>query len=220
MTPRLTNGGDWRYWYAIGPTLQIGPGIHAPSAFSALLAASLAGVHDQTVIDAGCGAGLVTIAALSAGAKRLVALDRDPLALEITRWNVAATLDEADARRVTTVQADFSRLSEFGAGLIAVNPPQRPTRLLAEVEPDQRHLHEGGGEDGLTTLRTVLRATPGTPVYSTVARVLDVQRTITEPDLASRHAEIVMSAALPRHPSWHPLAGPGPLEVDIWAFNR
>jgi hypothetical protein len=48
--------------------------------------------------------------------------------------------------------------SRFSA-LLVVNPPRRPASILEAVEPDQRHLHEGGGPDGLETLRLVLGLT-------------------------------------------------------------
>ncbi|MEX2326278.1 MAG: 50S ribosomal protein L11 methyltransferase [Pseudomonadales bacterium] len=48
-----------------------------------------AAFSDKTVLDFGCGSGVVAIAAAMAGARRIVACDHDPMALEATLANAA-----------------------------------------------------------------------------------------------------------------------------------
>lgn len=55
----------------------------APNAASA----SISTAARRRVIDFGCGSGILTIAALKLGASFVLALDKDPLAVEITREN-------------------------------------------------------------------------------------------------------------------------------------
>lgn len=47
-------------------------------------------VADRTVIDLGCGSGLVAIAAAKAGARCVTAIDVDPYAITATQLNAAA----------------------------------------------------------------------------------------------------------------------------------
>jgi len=70
----------------LDPGLAFGTGRHPTTALCLrwLDGADLAG---KTVIDYGCGSGILTIAALRLGAIRAVAVDHDPQALETTRAN-------------------------------------------------------------------------------------------------------------------------------------
>ncbi|GAB2621420.1 hypothetical protein Aab01nite_77780 [Paractinoplanes abujensis] len=201
---------DWRSWFEFGRTLPLAPGVHAPSRFSALLAAALQDCGDRTVIDAGCGAGLITIAALRAGARHVIAIDSDPAAVELTRRNVAETLG---VQPVEVLRLDFRELDELDADLLAVNPPQRPASTLEAVEPDQRHLHVGGGADGLDTLRLVLRHTRAATVRTTAADTLPIR---SVPAVSRRR---VLTATLPMHRAWHPLTGPE-APVSVWELRR
>lgn len=70
----------------LDPGLAFGTGHHATTALCLtwLDSADLAG---KTVIDYGCGSGILAIAALQLGAMRAIAIDHDPQALEATRSN-------------------------------------------------------------------------------------------------------------------------------------
>lgn len=73
----------------LDPGLAFGTGTHPSTALCLdwLAAADLAG---RTVLDYGCGSGLLGIAALKLGAARVTAVDIDPQALTATRENAAA----------------------------------------------------------------------------------------------------------------------------------
>ncbi len=73
----------------LDPGLAFGTGDHPTTALclSWLDGQSLAG---KTVIDYGCGSGILAIAALKLGAAHAIAIDHDPQALEATHANAAA----------------------------------------------------------------------------------------------------------------------------------
>ncbi len=53
----------------------------------------------ETVLDYGCGSGILAIAAMKLGAARAVGVDIDPLALEAARYNASANAVALDVRR-------------------------------------------------------------------------------------------------------------------------
>ncbi|MEM9514627.1 MAG: 50S ribosomal protein L11 methyltransferase [Actinomycetota bacterium] len=179
------------HWRRVGDALEAPDGVHRPSSFSAFLAAAIAGdgepseVAGYTVVDAGCGAGLMTIAALRGGAARVVAQDRDPSALRATRNNVRSVLGRDVVDRVDAAESDWTELGELGGDLVVVNPPQRPSRLIAATPSSERHLHDTAGPDGTDALRIVLEHADADIVLSTMSRVLS-------PDLAPLAAAVGM----------------------------
>ncbi|MEW9555855.1 50S ribosomal protein L11 methyltransferase [Nonomuraea sp. NPDC050783] len=211
------DGGSIGYWAAVGRKLEAGPGVHRPSAFSALLASTMRDSRDHVVVDAGCGAGLVTLAALAAGARHVIAQDHDAAALADTARNVVALLGPGARERLTLWEADWRLLAPMSAHLLAVNPPQRPAALLPQVPADQRHLHDGGGEDGLDALRLILAHSSAHRVRTTAAAVLD-------PSLA-RHPSwtgprLLADAELPFDPAWRSLVPGLRGRVNVWQFTR
>jgi ribosomal protein L11 methyltransferase len=89
----------------------------------------------DSVLDYGCGSGILAIAALKLGAARAVATDIDPLALEAARYNSqrnAVALEVADAQSALT-----------GAVRITVaNILANPLRMLAPILAS--HTQPGG----------------------------------------------------------------------------
>lgn len=70
----------------LDPGLAFGSGTH-PTTFLCLQWLDAEPLADQTVIDYGCGSGILGIAALLLGAARLIAVDNDPQALVATADN-------------------------------------------------------------------------------------------------------------------------------------
>ncbi len=70
----------------LDPGLAFGTG-HHPTTALCLRWLDGAKVADATLVDYGCGSGILAIAALRLGAKRALAVDYDPQALEATRSN-------------------------------------------------------------------------------------------------------------------------------------
>ena len=70
---------------------------------------------EQTILDFGCGSGVVAIAAAMSGARRVIACDIDPMALDAARTNAElnqvdieylANVDDLDVEIDTVIAAD------------------------------------------------------------------------------------------------------------------
>ncbi|WP_309112700.1 50S ribosomal protein L11 methyltransferase [Saccharothrix sp.] len=205
------------HWNVVGRKLAVSEGVHRPSTFSALLAATLTDCRNLVVVDAGCGAGLATVAALAAGARHVIAQDYDPAALADTARNVTDVLGPEARRRLTLWEADWTMLTPMKADLLAVNPPQRPSSLLPDVPEDQRHLHSGGGPDGLDGIRTVLSHAGAHRVRTTANAILNLTEASTPGWSAPRK---VAGADLPLDPSWRSVVPDLRGRVDVWEFHR
>jgi D-alanine-D-alanine ligase len=114
-----------------GPVdLRIPEGVHHPPPSTLELAARLDVQEGDRVLDLGCGAGLLAIAAARLGAGHVVATDIDPRALETTRQNALANgiADKIE----TCAGAWYEALNGRSAGdaglfdVIAATPPQTP----------------------------------------------------------------------------------------------
>lgn len=70
----------------LDPGLAFGSGTHPTTALCLQWLDGL-DLHDQSVLDFGCGSGILALAALKLGAARAVAIDNDPQALLATRDN-------------------------------------------------------------------------------------------------------------------------------------
>ncbi len=70
----------------LDPGLAFGTGTH-PTTALCLNWLDQADIKDKLVIDYGCGSGILAIAAALLGAKRVIAVDTDPQALEATQAN-------------------------------------------------------------------------------------------------------------------------------------
>jgi hypothetical protein len=81
------------------------------------------------------------------------------------------------------------------------------------VEPEYRHLHEGGGRDGLDGLRLVLAHARCHEVRSTAADILPLA-------VLQRTPRCLSTDVLPVHPSWRPLVHADEAKVSVWAFDR
>ncbi|GLX11668.1 50S ribosomal protein L11 methyltransferase [Microbispora sp. NBRC 16548] len=208
---------DIERWAEVGRVLLTSDGVHRPSLFSAFLAATMDDCGDLTVIDAGCGAGLVAVAALAAGARHVVAQDYDAKALADTAANVTRVLGPQARSRLTLWEADWSQLRPMNADLLAVNPPQRPAALLPAVPRNQRHLHDGGGPDGLAAIRLVVSHTGAARVRTTAAAALRFD-TLVFPGWSAPRC--VAMTELSYDPAWRALVPDlfGP--VGIWELHR
>ena len=87
----------------LDPGLAFGTGTHATTALC-LEWLDKIDIADKTLLDFGCGSGILAIAALKLGAKSVTAVDIDLQAITATRQN-ALSNDVAD-RLETTVQSD------------------------------------------------------------------------------------------------------------------
>ena len=70
----------------IDPGLAFGTGYH-PTTNLCLNWLAINEIENKVVVDYGCGSGILAIAALKLSAKKVIAVDNDPLALEVTIQN-------------------------------------------------------------------------------------------------------------------------------------
>jgi len=89
----------------LDPGLAFGTGTH-PTTDLCLQWLDAADLHGKTVIDFGCGSGILAIAALKLGAAKAIAVDHDPQALIATQNN--ARQNQVDDRLETYSAEDFS----------------------------------------------------------------------------------------------------------------
>ena len=87
----------------LDPGLAFGTGTHATTALC-LEWLDKIDIGDKTLLDFGCGSGILAIAALKLGAKSVTAVDIDLQAITATRQN--ALSNEVDDRLETTMQID------------------------------------------------------------------------------------------------------------------
>jgi methylase of polypeptide subunit release factors len=196
--------------------IRVSPGVHTPSPFTQALVNALPRVDGLDVIDAGCGAGSVTVALLRRGAAHVSAWDIVEAAIGDTLENVGRYADPA---LVTPHLETFDGLAYAPADLLVTNPPQRPRVVWEQLPADARGVG-AGGEDGLEKLEIILAATCAPRVITSIS-------TLTAPDLAPvarRHGfarATVLSDELVAHdPVWRYA---GPLEgarVRVWQLER
>ena len=82
----------------------------------------------ETVIDYGCGSGILAIAAMKLGAARAVGVDIDPLALETARYNSRANAIELE---VLAAESPLEAVAEITVANILANPLRMLAPLLA-----------------------------------------------------------------------------------------
>jgi len=126
----------------LDPGLAFGTGTHPTTALCLKWLDSI-NLKDQTVIDFGCGSGILAVAALLLGAKQAVATDHDPQALQATLDNarknhVDARLAIKKPRQMPALQADILLANILAGTLI-----QLETVLASHVKPGGRIILSG-----------------------------------------------------------------------------
>ena len=145
-----------------GPVeLEIPEGVHVPPPSSIDLARLLDVRQGEDVLDLGCGSGLLSIAAAKLGARRVVAIDLDPGALQATAQNAHrnGVSDKVEVRAGSWYEPLHRRSSSPGGqedrfDVIIATPPQTPG--LEPFGPKY------GGPDGT---RHLLAAINGAPAF-------------------------------------------------------
>ena len=114
----------------LDPGLAFGTGTH-PSTALCLEWLATADLRDKTVLDFGCGSGILAIAALLLGAKSAVCVDIDPQALTATLDN--ATVNGVADRIQMCLPSDFeARAFDVVLANILANPLIQLAPLLAQ----------------------------------------------------------------------------------------
>ncbi len=126
----------------LDPGLAFGTGTHPTTALCLKWLDSI-DLKDQTVIDFGCGSGILAIAALLLGAKQSIATDHDPQALQATLDNakknqVESRLTIKEPGQLPAMQADILLANILAGTLIQLEP-----LLASQVKPGGRILLSG-----------------------------------------------------------------------------
>lgn len=143
----------------LDPGLAFGTGSH-PTTYLCLRWLDQQDLTDKTVIDYGCGSGILGIASLLLGAKRVIAIDNDPQALFASRDN-ARRNQIADAQLLTYLPQDIP--TDIRADIMLANILAAPLIELASSISNLTEL------DGLLCLSGLL----GTQVDDVSAPYLD-----------------------------------------------
>jgi methylase of polypeptide subunit release factors len=196
--------------------IRVSPGVHTPSPFTQALVNALPRVEGLEVIDAGCGAGAVTVALLRRDAEHVSAWDIVPAAIEDTLENVRR---HADPARVTPHLGSFDRLAGADADLLVTNPPQRPRSVWQQLPADARGIG-AGGEDGLEQLELILSSTRAPRVITSIS-------TLTAADLAPlarRHgferASVLADIQGAHDPIWRYAGDLEGARIRVWELRR
>jgi ribosomal protein L11 methyltransferase len=121
----------------LDPGLAFGTGTH-PTTALCLAWLDSADLTGKTLIDYGCGSGILAVAALKLGARQVIGVDHDPQALLATRDNAQAN-GVADRLTVLASDAPDPAPADIVLGNILAN-------VLIELAPRLAPLVAGSGE--------------------------------------------------------------------------
>ena len=137
----------------IDPGMAFGTGQH-PTTAMCLAALEDVAVNRASVLDLGCGSGILAIAAAKLGAGRVVAIDIDPQAIKATRANAAGN-DVADVieTREGTLEAVSERFDIVVANISGLTLERLAPLLAQALAAGGRLIASGFLEDTVDGLR-------------------------------------------------------------------
>ena len=190
-------------------------GVHEPSPFTEVLANALPDCTGLTCVDAGAGAGAISLALLLRGAREVIALEWDPVALLDARRNVQRVLGGSPPLRI--VEGDFTDLLDYPADLVASNPPQRPRAVAERAGADEGF--NVGGEDGLEAVRSILVHARAPQVVLSLSSLV-----CTDPAGLARRmrygCELLVERPVAHDPAWSAMGSLADATVRVWRFTR
>jgi ribosomal protein L11 methyltransferase len=116
VAPPWDTGSDPLATIVVNPAMGFGTGHHATTRLT-LKALQEVPLDDRTVLDIGCGSGVLAIAAVKLGARSAVGIDIDPDALDNARENAALN---GMGDRVRYEEGDFREMA-LGADVVMAN---------------------------------------------------------------------------------------------------
>ena len=145
----------------IDPGMAFGTGQH-PTTAMCLRALEEIDPHDATVLDLGCGSGILSIVAVLLGARRVLALDIDPLATK------AATENAVDNGVAKAIEVRTGTIEETGApdeafdlalaNISGLTLERLAPALAGALRPGGRLVASGFLEDTVDNLRLAFEA--------------------------------------------------------------
>jgi ribosomal protein L11 methyltransferase len=183
----------------LDPGLAFGTGAHPTTA----LCLEWLATHEVTghsVLDYGCGSGILALSAVKLGARHAWAVDHDPQALQATRDNARKNAIESRISAVAPPgmpDASQGRLSVAGGSLLRVPAP-------ATLGHPARH-RTPGATTGVDTLLANILATPLIELAPRLARRVNTGGRLVLSGILREQAEEVSAA----YQSW--------CDVTLWA---
>jgi ribosomal protein L11 methyltransferase len=138
----------------IDPGMAFGTGQH-PTTAMCLAALEDAVTGGASVLDLGCGSGILAIAAAKLGAGSVVAIDNDPQAIKATRANAAGNkvADTIEARE-GTLDAANQHFDVVVANISGLTLERLAPLLAQSLEPGGRLIASGFLDEAIAGLRT------------------------------------------------------------------
>ena len=126
------------------PGMAFGTGLH-PTTRGCLALLEEIEPMPASVLDVGCGSGILALVALALGAGRATGIDTDPLAVDATRTNAErnGVADRVTVRRGTLPEAPAERHPLVLANLVAAVLVELAPRLAAHLAPGGTLLASG-----------------------------------------------------------------------------
>ena len=122
---------------SLDPGMAFGTGQHATTALCLVtLQQRIIGTRKQSVLDVGCGSGILSIAAAKLGANRIVGIDNDPFAVGVARENASANRVDVDLLETPLAQIR----EQFDCVMANILAP-----ILIELAPDLVRCTKPGG---------------------------------------------------------------------------
>ena len=150
-------GGQTSFFVCIQPSTGFGTGHHATTRLM-LKALQNLPLDNRTVLDIGCGSGVLAIAAIKLGARSAVGVEIDPDALENARENVELN---GEGERIRFEESDFREISA-DADVVLANLTgallERSAEQLAQLVVPGGSLVVSGFMDSETNVSPALEA--------------------------------------------------------------
>lgn len=99
-----------RYVIRLDPGSAFGSGAHPTTRLCLEALEEMVSATTNTIVDLGCGSGILSIGAQRLGAARIYSVDIDPLAIKATRYNWE--LNQLDPDRLALVEGSLTELLE------------------------------------------------------------------------------------------------------------
>jgi methylase of polypeptide subunit release factors len=196
--------------------LRWSEGVHAPSPFSELLVDALPDPTDLSCVDAGCGAGLVTVSLLRGGAREVFAFDKDRYAVADARQNVARLAPDPHRARIRI--GGFAELSGEPCDVLVCNPPQRPKVLWADLERSAQRPFFVAGDDGLGAVRLVLARTSAPRAIFSLSSFVCADASALAAEFG-REAHLLGERLVQHDPVWQRISPELLAPARVWEFT-
>ncbi|HPO03898.1 MAG TPA: 50S ribosomal protein L11 methyltransferase [Bacillota bacterium] len=123
----------------IDPGMAFGTGAHSTTKLCIRLLEKYLNNERKTVLDMGCGSGVLAIASALLGAKKVLGVEIDPVAVEIAKKNIAANnlLGNVDI-----IQGDLTKGIEYKADVLAAN--LTADLIISLLKDASEHLNKNG----------------------------------------------------------------------------